>query len=147
MLYHRLVLVVGPAGAGKTTALREVAKHTGFGYINVGLDLSQRLLELTERQRLLRVSHLLDELTGKGRESVVLLNNTELLFDVTLKQDPLPLLATVVAQPDGRRRVERQAGRELPGLRSTRSSRVPLLLHWRSGDHQPARSSARMTER
>src|SRR5262249_4891226 len=107
-LYHRLILVVAPTGAGKTTALREVVKHTGFGYINVGLDLSQRLLELTERQRPLRVPHLLDEVTGKRREQVVLLDSTELLFDVTLKQDPLRCLQqlsrsrTVVATWNGR---------------------------------------------
>lgn len=30
MLYHRLILVVAPSGAGKTKVLQEVAKRTGF---------------------------------------------------------------------------------------------------------------------
>ena len=33
-LYYRLVLVVAPSGGGKTTALLDVAKATGFRYIN-----------------------------------------------------------------------------------------------------------------
>ena len=47
-LYHRLVLVVGGDGTGKTTALREISACIGAPLINVGLELSRRLLELTE---------------------------------------------------------------------------------------------------
>ena len=108
-LYHRLILVVAPAGAGKTAALQDVAKakHTGFRYINVNLELSRRLLDLTERQRSLQVPRLLSEIVGRGGDQVVLLDNIELLFDVSLKQDPLRLLQgisrnrTVVAAWNG----------------------------------------------
>ena len=55
-LYHRLVLVVGPSGSGKTSLLQEVSKQTGFRYINLNLELSRALLELTERQRILRLT-------------------------------------------------------------------------------------------
>lgn len=87
-LYYRLVLVVAPSGGGKTTALLDVAKATGFRYINVNLELSRRLLDLTERQRCLQVSSLLKQIIGEG-DGVVLLDNVEILFDVSLKQDPL----------------------------------------------------------
>ena len=50
-MYHRLVLVVAPLGAGKTAALREVAQQTGYNYINVNLELSRGMLELTQRQK------------------------------------------------------------------------------------------------
>jgi RNase adaptor protein for sRNA GlmZ degradation len=68
-LYHRLVLVVGRSGSGKTSLLQEVSKQTGFKYINLNLELSRALLELTERQRILRLPLLvyIDELT-KGKE-------------------------------------------------------------------------------
>ena len=68
-LYHRLVLVVGPSGSGKTPLLQEVSKQTGFRYINLNLELSRALLELTERQRILKLPLLvdIDELT-KGKE-------------------------------------------------------------------------------
>ncbi len=105
-LYYRLILVVA-SGMGKTTALREVAEHTTFGYTNLNLELSQRLLGLTERQRSLQVSRLLNEILEENGTQVVLLDNIELLFDTSLKQDPLRLLQgisrnrTVVANWNG----------------------------------------------
>ena len=58
-MYHRLVLVVAPLGAGKTAALREVAQQTGYTYINVNLELSRCMLGLTQRQRQWQVPRLL----------------------------------------------------------------------------------------
>jgi hypothetical protein len=92
MLYHRLILVVAPSGAGKTSVLQEVAKRTGFRCINVNLELSRRLLDFTERQRILHIFRVLSDILGKDDEQAVLLDNTELLFDVSLKQDPLRCL-------------------------------------------------------
>jgi len=106
-LYHRLILVVASSGMRKTKALREVAKHTEFGYTNINLELSQRLLGLTERQRSLQVFRLLNEIVEENGTQVVLLDNIELLFDTSLKQDPLRLLQgisrnrTVVASRNG----------------------------------------------
>ena len=90
-LYHRLVLVVGPSGSGKTATLRAVAAHAGAPVLNLNLELSRRLLDLTARQRLLAVPRVLDDLIGRDRP-LVLLDNTELLFDPTFEQDPLALL-------------------------------------------------------
>jgi hypothetical protein len=107
MLYHRLILVVAPSGAGKTRALHEVAKRTGFPRINVSLELSRRLSDLTEPQRALQASRLLSDIVTGGDGQVVLLDNTEVLFDVSLKQDPLRCLQglsrqrTVVAAWNG----------------------------------------------
>ena len=91
-LFHRLVLVVGPAGTGKTTVLRQLRDHSGAPLVNVNLELSRRMLDLTRRQRILRVSRLLQEITDRGGEEMVLLDNLEVLFDVSLRQDPLRLL-------------------------------------------------------
>ena len=106
-LYYRLVLVVAPKGAGKTVALQEVAAGTGTLVINVNLELSQRMLDLTERQRSLRVLRFLEEITGQTDREIVVLDNLEILFDVALKLDPLRLLQglsrhrTVVAAWNG----------------------------------------------
>ena len=94
-LYHRLVLVVGPAGAGKTAALREAAGRAGAPVVNVNLELSRLLLELTERRRVLRVRPLLEEIVAGRGSGVVLLDNIELLFDSALEQDPLALLRSL----------------------------------------------------
>ena len=94
-LYHRLVLIVGPSGSGKTSLIQEVSKQTGFRYINLNLELSRALLDLTERQRILRLPLLVDEIIGKPVDQVVLTDNIEILFEVSLKQDPLRLLQQI----------------------------------------------------
>ena len=65
-LYHRLLLVVAPAGAGKTTALHDVRNHTRAPLVNVNLELSRRMLELMERQRALTLLTNLEDPTTKG---------------------------------------------------------------------------------
>lgn len=91
-LYHRLVILVAPAGAGKTAALQDVCERTGAPLVNVNLELSRKMLDLTERQRALQLPRLLSEIVGAAATNVVLLDNVEVLFDVSLKQDPLRLL-------------------------------------------------------
>ena len=65
------------------------------------------MLDLTERQRALQLPLLLREIIKNTSDEVVLLDNTEILFDVFLKQDPLRLLQglsrnkTVVAAWNG----------------------------------------------
>jgi hypothetical protein len=91
-LYYRLVMLVAPAGAGKTAALHDVHKRTAAPLVNVNLELSRRMLDLTERQRALQMPRILSEIEGASAADVVLLDNVEVLFDVSLKQDPLRLL-------------------------------------------------------
>jgi hypothetical protein len=111
-LYHRLVMLVAPAGAGKTAALQDVHERIAAPLVNVNLELSRRMLDLTERQRALRLPRLLAEIVGASATEVILLDNLELLFDVSLKQDPLRLLQglsrnnTVVAAWSGEIRTE-----------------------------------------
>ena len=57
--YHRLLLIVGPIGSGKTPLLKALCQKQDLPYLNVNLVLSQRLLDLTERERPLRVRRLL----------------------------------------------------------------------------------------
>lgn len=52
-LYHRLVLVVGPSGAGKTGVLHDVHARIGATLLNVNLELTRSMLGLTMRQRAL----------------------------------------------------------------------------------------------
>lgn len=90
-LYHRLVLLVGEKGSGKTNVLRDVAEQYGASVINVNLALSSELLELTAKQRSLRLPSILDQIVN-SELSPVILDNIEILFDKDLKQDPLRLL-------------------------------------------------------
>ena len=83
VLYHRLILVTAPSGSGKTEALREVAESTGSRLVNLNLELSRRMLDLTERERALRLPDLLDDIVGRD-EALVLLDNVEILFEAAL---------------------------------------------------------------
>ncbi len=91
-LYHRLVLVVGPARTGKTSALRTATEAAGWPVLNLNLQLSERLLELTKRQRAISVSRLVDDIVGSVGGDTAALDNVELLFDPELAVDPLRLL-------------------------------------------------------
>ncbi len=91
-LYYRLILVVGLPKSGKTAALRAIQKRTGAPLRNVNLELSRRMLDLTAKQQILRAQDLFAEMVKMENPDLVLLDNLELLFDTTLKQDPLRLL-------------------------------------------------------
>ena len=93
-LYHRLVLLVGETGSGKTGALRDVAEELGTSVININLAIAGELLELTAKQRSLRLPDILDRIAARDRSPVVL-DNLEILFDKDLKQDPLRLLQSL----------------------------------------------------
>ena len=90
--HHRLALLVGPARSGKTPLLRELCRRRDFPYLNVNLTLSQRLLDLTTKERPLRVRRLLADVIGKNQGDVVALDSIELLFEPTLRQNPLACL-------------------------------------------------------
>lgn len=95
-LYHHLIVVVAPTRSGKTTALREVTqRYPDATYLNLNLVLSERLLPLTRRQRALQTRQQLENVLKDMASRVVLLDNTELLFDPTLKLQPLSLLTSI----------------------------------------------------
>ena len=66
-MYHRLVMLVAPAGMGKTAALQELHKRTNTPLLNVNLELSRRTLDLTERQRMLRLPRLLSDVVDAAQ--------------------------------------------------------------------------------
>ncbi len=90
-LYHRLVLLVGETGSGKTKVLHEFAGAIGTEVININLLLSVELLALSEKQRVLHLPEILDKIVDT-KQATVVLDNIEILFDQRLKQDPLKLL-------------------------------------------------------
>jgi predicted ATPase len=90
--YYRLVILAGFPGSGKTGMLQAVAKNSGCQLINVNLELSKRMLELTRAQRSRHVERLLKDLIAAVSGDLVLLDNLEILFDTGLEVEPLRLL-------------------------------------------------------
>jgi len=90
-LYNRLVLVVGESGSGNTAVLYDVAQKYSTQVINLNLTLSMVLLELTAKQRILKLPKLMSAIINEAGP-LVLLDNTEILFDEGFKQDSLKLL-------------------------------------------------------
>jgi RNase adaptor protein for sRNA GlmZ degradation len=105
--YYRLVVLAGALGSGKTAALQTVSQKFGYAVVNVNLELSNRLLELTRTQRSRQVERLLKEVIATAPGDVVLLDNLEILFDTVLEVEPLRLLQvssrnrTIVASWNG----------------------------------------------
>lgn len=90
--YHRLIIATGPPSSGKTNTLREVGTRIDSTPMNVNQNLSRELLNMTKRQRAVRVPKILSEIVSNVVSDVVLLDNIELLFDSELQLDPLRLL-------------------------------------------------------
>ncbi len=78
--YHRLVLLVGPFGGGKTAALQAVAKAAGYPLLNVNLELSKRLLELPRSQRPRQVSRLLKDVIAAAPGEVAVIQEDQALL-------------------------------------------------------------------
>jgi hypothetical protein len=105
--YFRLVILAGVFNSGKTAALRSVAERLGCPLVNVNLEMSKKMLDLTRAQRSRQVERLLKEVIAAAPGDVVLLDNLEILFDTALEVEPLRLLQvtsrnrTVVASWSG----------------------------------------------
>ena len=94
-LYSRLAIVVGPSGAGKSALLAEMANRLSGKVVNVNLELSKRMLELTSRQRTLELARLLSEAASVDNSAPAFLDNIEMLFAPVFAQDPIRLLKSV----------------------------------------------------
>lgn len=97
-LYYRLVLVCGAGGTGKTAILNEAARRHDSKILNLSLELSEQLLDLTRRERALEIPRILSDLAREESGDLVMLDNIELLFDPDLQQDPLRLLQGLARQ-------------------------------------------------
>lgn len=90
--YYRLVIVAGVPGSGKTAMTQALSSAHGYPIINVNLELSKRLLDLSRVQRSRQAEKSLKEVIAGVTGDVVILDNIELLFDTALELEPLRLL-------------------------------------------------------
>jgi RNase adaptor protein for sRNA GlmZ degradation len=71
--FYRLVVVAGPAGSGKTRALKQLQTAKGWSLLNLNRALSERLLDLTSKQRRLRTADIVRGLIeAQGNQTVTM---------------------------------------------------------------------------
>jgi hypothetical protein len=90
--YYKLLMVVGPTGSGKTAFLRSVSEKYGIPLLNLGLDLSKKLLSLTVSERKLKASDVIADLLDVCGADRLAVDNAEIVFDPALMLNPLGLL-------------------------------------------------------
>ena len=91
-MYYRLLVVVSddePRGG------RHIGEGLGIRHINVGEKLAEELLEFPASRRPLKVAGLLEGLLDDAGDDGVLLDRIEILFEESLKVEPLTLLRSV----------------------------------------------------
>lgn len=91
-MYERLVLLVGKSGSGKTTQLQRISKQHSSPVLNVSQLLSEAILELPKRQRVLTAPRHFAALLPAHSDRPAILDNVELMFSADLKMDPLACL-------------------------------------------------------
>lgn len=91
---HRLVLIVGEAGSGKTAFLRGIAASHTMQFLSLGEPLGVRLLETSPRTRPLMIEETVRQLLDETRPGACI-DNTDILFDPGLRCDPLRLACSV----------------------------------------------------
>ncbi len=88
-MYHRLLVVVSDDEA---RGGRFIAEGLGIRRVIVGEKLGEVLMEVPAERRPLKVPGLLGALVDAVKDARVLLDHTEILFEASLKVDPLTLL-------------------------------------------------------
>jgi Cdc6-like AAA superfamily ATPase len=97
-MYSRLILLVGPSASGKTHALQEISAEYGKKINNVNLEMAKALLEIPFQRHQSHAARIFSDIIQNFQDneapenSIILLDNLEILFDKSLKLDPLLLL-------------------------------------------------------
>ncbi|MEJ7632864.1 MAG: BREX-3 system P-loop-containing protein BrxF [Rubrobacteraceae bacterium] len=91
-MYYRLLVVVSD---DEVRSGRRIGEGLGIRRVNVGEKLGEELLEVPARRRPLKVAGLLEDLLDDAEDDGVLLDHIEILFEESLKVEPLTLLRSV----------------------------------------------------
>jgi hypothetical protein len=83
---------------GEVEVGKYIAECLGVRRINVGEELGAKLLEVPARRRPLKVAALLEDLVNAAGDGGVVLDRIEILFEESLKAEPLTLLRTLSRQ-------------------------------------------------
>jgi hypothetical protein len=92
-LQSKLLLLIGAPSSGKSEILKQLGKCRDVIPLNLGAELGKKLAAIPHKQRQLEASSIMRELADHyAKGDLLLIDNIELLFDRSLKLDPLDLL-------------------------------------------------------
>lgn len=98
---ERIVLVTGSSAEERSAVLAQLMEHYDFPHVDIGVELSQRLLDSSSRKRPIRARtyfrDLIDEAIEENDKQVVGLDHIELLFAPELELDVFGLLRSEAA--------------------------------------------------
>lgn len=90
--FYRLLLIAGTSERARENIIDLLSVKILAPIVNINLEVSRQLLELPEKQRPLHVTNILDAIIKSKTQPTFIFKNIELLFNATLKTDPLQLL-------------------------------------------------------
>lgn len=88
---NKLLMIVGTKGSGKTDLVQDVSARLSWPVVNVGKEVSERLLSLTLRQRRLKAEEIVADAVEANGHRELCIDNTEVLFDPALALNPVNL--------------------------------------------------------
>ena len=91
---HRLVLIIGESGAGKTSLFTSLSLTYDLPLLNLGHQLGAKLMSVALRKRPLMIETTVQEFIGPGLGGVCI-DNTDILFNPVLRCDPIRLACSV----------------------------------------------------
>lgn len=100
-LYHQLLLLVMPRRTTKYELIYASAREMGCDVVNINLELSRQLIELTHRQRKLQVGQIFEGIVEHSTVQfepfgrLAFIDNIEILFEPSLEIHILNLLQKV----------------------------------------------------
>jgi hypothetical protein len=93
--YQQLVICAGIKPDEVSGLFETVAEETGWSLLNVNLELSRVLLELSAQERKRQVVRLFEDLIRASQAKTLLLDHIELLFERSLGLNPMTVLGSV----------------------------------------------------
>ena len=91
-LNAKLIILVGLPGSGKTRILQELGDKLDIELVNISLELGLRLSKIPYAQRGFSVNTELRDVIRMNHNDPLLLDNLELLFEKSLKINPLDVI-------------------------------------------------------
>jgi hypothetical protein len=92
---HRLVVVTGNPGSGKSHILREASAKKKWDYIDCRTLVSEEIIELLPAMRAAKAPGIMSDILERYDSDVLLLDRVQTLFTPVLQLNPLALLRSL----------------------------------------------------